>query len=51
MALAAATATMLSLLVVAGGIRIPLIAQLGRLSQQVIQHDGAPSTSVVLLSA
>ncbi|MCW2915091.1 MAG: peptidase Ste24p [Actinomycetia bacterium] len=50
-ALAAATATVLSLLVVAGLIQIPLIAQLGRLSQQVIQQDNAPSTTVALLSA
>lgn len=49
--LAAATATVLSLLVVAGLIQIPLVAQLGEVSRQVVQHDDAPSKSVALLAA
>jgi Zn-dependent protease with chaperone function len=49
-ALAAATATVLSLLVVAGLIKIPLVARLGELSQQVIRRDDAPSMSVALVA-
>lgn len=49
--LAAATGTVLSLLVVAGVIQLPLVAQLGRLSLQIIQRDDAPSVSVALLAA
>jgi hypothetical protein len=49
--LAAATATVLSLLAVAGVIQIPLVAQLGKLSLQIIQRDDAPSVSVALLAA
>jgi Zn-dependent protease with chaperone function len=49
-ALAAATATVLSLLVVAGLIQIPVVARLGKLSQQVIRQGDAPSMSVALLA-
>jgi hypothetical protein len=49
--LAAATTTVLSVLVVAGLIQIPLIARLAKLSLQVIHHDRATSTSVALLAA
>jgi hypothetical protein len=49
--LAAATGTVLSLLVLAGLIQIPLVAQLGKLSLQIIQRDDAPSVSVAMLAA
>jgi Zn-dependent protease with chaperone function len=49
--LAAATATVLSLLVVAGLVQIPLIAGFGKLSLQVLRRDDPPSTAVALVAA
>jgi predicted Zn-dependent protease len=49
--LAAATATALSSLVLAGLVQLPLIAQLGRLSLRIVQQQDGPSVSVALLAA
>lgn len=49
--LAAATATVLALLVVGGLIQVPLVAQLGRLSQQVLRSGDPPSLLVALVAA
>jgi Zn-dependent protease with chaperone function len=49
--LAAATATVLSLLAVAGLIQIPFIAGLGSLSRQVLRNDDPPSLPVALAAA
>jgi hypothetical protein len=49
--LAAATATALSSLVLAGLVQLPLIAQIGRLSLRILQQQDGPSVSVALLAA
>jgi hypothetical protein len=50
-ALAGASTAALGLLAVTGLVRIPLVAALGHLSRQVVQHDDPAALSIALLAA